>query len=182
MRISVTSIAPVASVLASSAMATLPPASRSPMMPEPTTAASRNAVPSASAAMRRAGVMSSSRERSRLAGFRSANKRAHKFAFDLWSDCVHIDALPVQKSSRVLDVVNARRLNLDAVKTSLRELGHVFIVLKAPAMQPTHSSIFCRTSGRHFAARDHIGNREAATRLQNPERLAQAPGLCRRKD
>ena len=51
--ISTTSAAPVASVFASSAMATFPPARRSPMMPEPTTAASRNAVPSASAASRR---------------------------------------------------------------------------------------------------------------------------------
>src|SRR2546425_11496106 len=41
---------PVASELASSAIAVLPAASRSPMMPEPTTAASRSAVPSASAA------------------------------------------------------------------------------------------------------------------------------------
>ena len=39
----------VASVLASSAMATLPPARRSAMMPEPMTMASSNAVPSASA-------------------------------------------------------------------------------------------------------------------------------------
>src|SRR5438132_8919153 len=41
---------PVASELASSAIAMLPPASRSPMMPEPTTAASSSAVPTASAA------------------------------------------------------------------------------------------------------------------------------------
>ena len=47
-RISATSPAPVAMVLASSAIATFPPASRSPMMPEPTTVASRNAVPTAS--------------------------------------------------------------------------------------------------------------------------------------
>ena len=50
MPISTTSIAPVASVLPSKARATLPPASRSPMMPEPITVASSSAVPSASAA------------------------------------------------------------------------------------------------------------------------------------
>src|SRR5207247_678154 len=42
---SATSAAPVASVLASNATATLPPARRSPMMPDPTTAASRSAEP-----------------------------------------------------------------------------------------------------------------------------------------
>ncbi len=40
-------------VLASRAIATLPPASRSPMIPEPTTAATRNPVPRNSAAARR---------------------------------------------------------------------------------------------------------------------------------
>src|SRR2546422_5518626 len=44
---------PVASVLASNAMATLTPDSRSPMMPEPTTAMSNIAVPTASPAIRR---------------------------------------------------------------------------------------------------------------------------------
>src|SRR5207302_3371497 len=52
-RIKATSAAPVASVFASSATATLPPARRSPMMPEPTTAASSIAVPTASATRRR---------------------------------------------------------------------------------------------------------------------------------
>ena len=52
-RINATSMAPVASVLAMSAIATFPPASRSPMMPEPMTAASTKAVPRASATTRR---------------------------------------------------------------------------------------------------------------------------------
>src|SRR5688572_11060497 len=56
-RISATSPAPVAIVLASSAIATLPPASRSAMIPEPTTTASSSAVPSPSATSRRASVM-----------------------------------------------------------------------------------------------------------------------------
>jgi len=51
---SATRPAPVASVLASSAMATFPPARRSPMMPEPTTVASSSAVPRASATNLRA--------------------------------------------------------------------------------------------------------------------------------
>src|SRR6516225_5591705 len=47
----------VASVLASKAMATLPPARRSAMMPEPTTAHSKPAVPSSSASALRHRVM-----------------------------------------------------------------------------------------------------------------------------
>src|SRR5260370_32490214 len=52
-RISATSAAPVATVLASNAIETLPPASRSPIIPEPTTAASRKAVPTSSETARR---------------------------------------------------------------------------------------------------------------------------------
>ena len=52
-RIRATRAAPVAIVLASSATATLPPESRSPIMPEPTTVASSSAVPIASAVRRR---------------------------------------------------------------------------------------------------------------------------------
>src|SRR5436190_9374925 len=48
--ISAISAKPVASELARSAIAALPPARRSPMMPEPTTAARSSAVPTASAA------------------------------------------------------------------------------------------------------------------------------------
>ncbi len=48
-RISTTNMAPVAMVLPSNATASLPPDNVSPMIPEPTTVASRNAVPIASA-------------------------------------------------------------------------------------------------------------------------------------
>ena len=51
-----TSAAPVAIVFASNATATFPPANRSPMMPDPTTAARSSAVPTASAVARRAMV------------------------------------------------------------------------------------------------------------------------------
>src|SRR5215471_11121792 len=61
-------IAPVAMVLQRRASATLPPASFCAMMPEPTTAARRNAVPSHSANRRRASVG--------INGFRGLGRRA----------------------------------------------------------------------------------------------------------
>src|SRR5438876_3319632 len=54
---SATSAPPVASEFASSAIAAFPPASRSAMMPEPTTATSRNAVPKPSPTRRRVSVI-----------------------------------------------------------------------------------------------------------------------------
>ena len=60
-RIRATSAAPVAAVFARRASPTLPPAKRSPMMPEPTTAATRSPVPRPSATTRRARVGGTSR-------------------------------------------------------------------------------------------------------------------------
>src|SRR5688572_20046655 len=56
-RMSATNAAPVAMVLARSAMATLPPARSSPMVPEPMMAARSSAVASASLAALRANVI-----------------------------------------------------------------------------------------------------------------------------
>jgi hypothetical protein len=68
--INATSTAPVASVLASRAMATLPPASFSPINPEPTPVASRNSEPANSATNRRNGLylMTGQSPQSSLAG------------------------------------------------------------------------------------------------------------------
>src|SRR5580698_7985707 len=100
-------IAPVASVLASSAMATFPPARRSPMIPDPTTAARRNAVPRNSATARRPISIVRFAASPRLClRFDSANKRAHKLALYLRRDGVHINARTDQELSRILNVVD----------------------------------------------------------------------------
>src|SRR4051812_43085264 len=80
-RISATNTAPVASVLASRAIAMLPPASCSPIIPEPMTVARRNAVA-------RASLTASRTTAAFLRGLwlHSANEGAHEFAFDLRQD------------------------------------------------------------------------------------------------
>src|ERR1700680_1474709 len=111
---SATRVEPVAIVLASSAIATFPPASRSPMMPEPTTAASRKAVPSASATARRATALLRSR-------FNRAGKTPPEFVFHLWRDTVHVDALARQELPRVLDAVNSGWLDIYGFKSGFGE-------------------------------------------------------------
>jgi hypothetical protein len=86
-------------------------------------------------------VTRNSPERS-IRGLRGANKGAHKFALCLWRNRVPIDALPGQEDSSVLDVVNTGRFNVDVVKARFGEPGDVLIIVKRPAMQPTHSSMF----------------------------------------
>src|SRR5258708_5749642 len=86
-RISATSAAPVAMAFARSATATLPAASRSPMIPEPTTAISKNAVPRPSVAARRPTA-----RLLRQCRFHRAYEGAHELFIDLGRDCVHIDA------------------------------------------------------------------------------------------
>src|ERR1700728_3788670 len=113
-RINATSMAPVAIVLARSAMAAFPPLSRSPMIPEPTTAASRKAVPKASATTRRATALLRVR-------FHGADASAHELVFHLRRDRVHADAFACEKLSCIVDVVDAGRLNVDQVKPRLCE-------------------------------------------------------------
>src|ERR1700684_3419014 len=84
--ISATRAAPVAIVFARRATATFPPANRSPMMPDPTTAANRKAVPRSSATARRTTAFL----RGRLHG---ANKGAHEFTIHLGRDRVYVNAL-----------------------------------------------------------------------------------------
>src|SRR5579872_264719 len=130
-RMSATSTAPVASVLASNAMPALPTARRSPIMPEPTTAASNDPVPNASAAMRPTVSYAAARGPA-TRGLRSTNEGAHEFALHLWSNRLHIHALPHQKGTRILDVVHAGRSDFDVGKTSFHEFAEVLIVRKRP--------------------------------------------------
>ena len=51
----------------------------------------------------------------------------------------------------------------------------------APATQPTHSSMLLPDRRRHLAAHDHVGDGEAAARLQHAERLAQHAVLVGRE-
>ena len=81
-KISVTSVAPVASVLASSAIATFPPLKRSPIMPEPTTAASSSAVPSNSAMAARRRHEQQPGAQHFAAGLVGAHEGAHELVFD----------------------------------------------------------------------------------------------------
>src|SRR6202453_1035485 len=92
--ISATRAAPVAIVFARRARATFPAASRSPMMPDPTTAASKKAVPSISATARRATLLLG---RGFTAGFDSSDESAHKFVSHLRRNRIHVDPFTCQE-------------------------------------------------------------------------------------
>ena len=98
-KIRVINIAPVANVLASRAMAILPPANFSPMIPEPTTAARRNAVPRHSATMRRERVIrkkpisgAATRRAAGRCGFVCSNKGADKLVSHLSGQRIDVEA------------------------------------------------------------------------------------------
>src|ERR1700677_1522121 len=104
--ISATRAAPVAIVFARRATATFPPASLSPMMPDPMTAANRKAVPRASATARRATALLG---RGFTAGFESSDKSTHEFVFHLRRNRIHVDPFTCKELARVLDAVYAGR-------------------------------------------------------------------------
>src|SRR5580658_5270506 len=116
-------MAPVAMLFARSAIATFPPASRSPMMPDPMTAANRKAVPSPSATARRTTALLRSR-------FHGADESAHEFVLDQGRDGIHVDTFATQELARVLDAIDASGLDVDAVESGLSQLGRIFANLQ----------------------------------------------------
>src|SRR6478672_6992106 len=174
-KIRVTSIAPVAAVLASKAMATLPPASFSPMIPEPTIAARSKPVPKASAARRRdrdikilgtAAWSATARYNDR---FSSPDEGAHEFAFDFAGK--HNEIVTGQASPCVLNTVNPRWLDPDAVESDLGEFGYI-VVIGESACDTTHPQFKAFLNfGRNVSSDNHIGNRKTATGSKHPKCL-----------
>ena len=146
--------------------ATFPPANRSPMMPEPTTAASRKAVPE--------GLSYSTPGHSTPCGFgftARINALMNLF-FHLRRDRVHVDAFAGEKLSRILDAVDAGRLNVDQVKPGVRELADVFVFFQR-ARDTAHPHLHAVAHlRRHFASR-----RQRRTRRNG--RLASRRGMPR---
>jgi Cu2+-exporting ATPase len=91
--------------------------------PEPITAASRKAVPSASAIARRATTFLYS-------GFYGSNKRANELAFNLGSDRVGVDSGRGEKLPGVVDAVHASWFDIDRVEARLGKLCDVVVILQ----------------------------------------------------
>src|SRR5262245_38016776 len=96
-RMIATSAAPVATEFARRAIAMFPPLSRSPIIPDPTTAVTSIIVP----------MLSAARRRSKLIRLGRANKRAHEFAVNLRGDRIDVKALIGQECAGILSSVDA---------------------------------------------------------------------------
>src|SRR4029078_13104076 len=122
--------------------------SRSPMMPEPTTALSNSDVPKASdanlrpkvIAMKPSGTAARSATALRL---RRPNKSTHEFTVDVGRNRIDIDSLARQKGACIFDVINTRRLDGDVFKTSSGEFRLVFVLFERTrdATDPQQDSI-----------------------------------------
>src|SRR5438046_239353 len=103
-------------------MAILPPANFSPMMPEPTTAARRKAVPKPSATMRRERVIkrkpfsgAAAGRAASSSGFACSNKGADKLISHLSGQHIDVEVSTRQEAPRVFDAVNPSGLDIDIV-------------------------------------------------------------------
>src|ERR1700690_2937491 len=106
-------------------MAMLPPDKRSPMIPEPTTAASNSAVPAVSETGLRAMVGTSSTGGNRLDG---PNKCAEKLPVHLRGDRVYVNALTAEKCPGIRDPVDPRRLDTDLLESRRLQLRLVLVL------------------------------------------------------
>ena len=82
--------------------------------------------------------------------------------------------LPVEELARVLDAVDARRLDVDRRRSRPPRAwrGTRFPRARRRCSRPT-AACSARTRRRNLAARDHVGDGEAAAGLQHAERFAQ---------
>jgi hypothetical protein len=133
-KIRVVKVAPVATVFASRAMAIFPFANFSAMIPEPTTAARRKAVPRHSATTRRGRVIKEKEFLGAAAGGAASSrglgrskKGADELAFHLSGQRTHVEAPHRQEAASVFDAVNPRGLDTDIFKTGSGKLCHVFV-------------------------------------------------------
>src|SRR5580692_8957717 len=182
-RISATKAAPVAMELASKASATFPPASRSAMIPEPTTAISRNAVPRASVTARwtTAGLRSEfwlSEIWLREIWldefwFGGANEGAEKLAIDLWSQRVDVDSLLGEKFASVLGAIDARGLDFDLGEAGCCQLAAVVVFFQGSGDATDPGQHALADLGQNFAAGHDVGDGETAARLEHAEGFTQ---------
>ena len=90
--------------------------------------------------------------------FRGPNKRAHELSFNLWRNRVHVNTLPGQEGPRVLNIVNAGRLDFDVAKPSFRELGDILVILKRSRDAPYPQQHIVAHLGEHFPVGDNVGD------------------------
>src|SRR4051794_36618617 len=151
-RMSATSTAPVASVLASSATATFPPASRSPMMPDPTTAARSRAVPTSSD-MRALMLGAALRTAARFLRGRLGLAGPHEGA----------------RERAAVSFVDPPGLQLDFGKARRPEFCGVLAFLEGPGDAADPELHVAANVLGHFTTDHDIGNGETAARLQHPK-------------
>src|SRR5215468_3883733 len=159
-RMRATSTAPVARVLAKRATATLPPARRSPITPEPITVASSNAVPTASATAPRA----------RLA---RANERAHEHAIDLRRDRVGVDTGAGQEITGIFHSVDSCRLHVDSLEAGLGKLIAVLLLLERAGHAADPELDALANGRRHLAAHHDVGHGKATAGLEHAKGFGQ---------
>src|SRR5580704_8898244 len=172
-RIRATSIAPVARLLASKATATLPPDKRSPMIPEPTTVASKSAVPTASDTSRRAKLVRSGTTRGSATGigggFPSTDECAHELAVHLRRNGVNVDALAAQKRTSVLQPVNPCRFDVYVLESRCFEFRFVLVLFECSRNTANPKKDALTNVGQHFALRYDVRDGKTATGLEHSE-------------
>src|SRR6185503_18737931 len=145
---------------------------RSPMIPDPTTAARSRAVPTASPVSRRP-RLARSPPGGTLGGLAGADERAHEPVRDLGRDGVDVEPGAGQEVPRLLDPVDARRLEVDPLEARLRELVAIFSLLQRSRHAADPELDAPPALRGNLAAHDHVRYREAPARLQHPERLGE---------
>src|SRR5882672_7134515 len=117
-----------------------------------------------------AGQATAERSLCRLCG---ADESAHEFAVDERRNLVHFKSGGGKKIAGFLDFVNARRFDVDVLKTGAEKFVSIFKFFESTCDAADPKLDTLANVGGNFAADDDIGDGKAATGLQDPECFAQ---------
>jgi len=105
----------------------------------------------------------------------------HDLAVNLWSNRVYVDVLACEKLAGIVDVVNAGRFESDLVETSGRQLAPIVVLFQRSSNTANPKQKAPAYLRHHLATRDDIGDREATSRFEYPERFSQNRVLVSRE-
>jgi hypothetical protein len=106
-----------------------------------------------------------------------ANKGAHEFFIDLWSNCVDIYSGCGKEFASVFDAIDAGRLDFYLFESGGGEFGAIFGFVEGTGHAANPSENALADLGRHFASGHYVGDGEASTWFEHAEGFTKNAGF-----
>src|SRR6476660_2360169 len=100
-------------------------------------------------------------------GLYAANEGAQDFSIHLRRDLLDVNSLPSKKYLCVFRAMDARGLDSDLLESRRHQFVFVIVLIQCAGYAAYPGQNIFPNFGQDIAARDHVGNSEPASGLQN---------------